>query len=244
MWTFDNFPADAVKAKYGVSIDQAWLDWALRRDGEAVGRVLVLDRLRRMGLSSPIIIASPTAPRISPPRRPITTPRTASMAAILGTERQGCPGGAGRRPHFHHRCHATAEGGDRGRGGPERRWSRRGHAAEAAIEGRGRLRRRAGRPLRGGRLYHGGIYNLYRYRRYQDVRLVFAPEMAIGVLRRRSGQFRIPALRPRRDLSAVYDGRPADTPQHLRWNPRPRARPTRLHRGRSRSAPAGARDRR
>src|ERR1700710_3055798 len=26
MWTFDNFPAAAVKAKYGVTIDQAWLD--------------------------------------------------------------------------------------------------------------------------------------------------------------------------------------------------------------------------
>ena len=26
MWTFDNFPAAAVKAKYGATIDQAWLD--------------------------------------------------------------------------------------------------------------------------------------------------------------------------------------------------------------------------
>src|ERR1700761_8687086 len=33
MWTFDNFPAAAVKAKYGVTIDQAWLD---RVQGAAV----------------------------------------------------------------------------------------------------------------------------------------------------------------------------------------------------------------
>ena len=26
MWTFDNFPSQAVKAKYGVDIDQKWLD--------------------------------------------------------------------------------------------------------------------------------------------------------------------------------------------------------------------------
>ncbi|HEY5347543.1 MAG TPA: S46 family peptidase, partial [Rhizomicrobium sp.] len=26
MWTFDNFPAAAVKAKYGATIDAAWLD--------------------------------------------------------------------------------------------------------------------------------------------------------------------------------------------------------------------------
>ena len=26
MWTFDNFPVAKVKAKYGVEIDQAWLD--------------------------------------------------------------------------------------------------------------------------------------------------------------------------------------------------------------------------
>src|SRR5215467_12898917 len=26
MWTFDNFPSAAVKAKYGVDVDQKWLD--------------------------------------------------------------------------------------------------------------------------------------------------------------------------------------------------------------------------
>src|ERR1700761_2419185 len=26
MWTFDNFPSATVKAKYGVDVDQAWLD--------------------------------------------------------------------------------------------------------------------------------------------------------------------------------------------------------------------------
>jgi len=26
LWTFDNFPAAAVKAKYGATIDQPWLD--------------------------------------------------------------------------------------------------------------------------------------------------------------------------------------------------------------------------
>ena len=26
MWTFDNFPAAAVKTKYGVTVDQTWLD--------------------------------------------------------------------------------------------------------------------------------------------------------------------------------------------------------------------------
>src|SRR4051812_16706285 len=33
MWTFDNFPSAAVKTKYGVTVDKAWLD---RVQGAAV----------------------------------------------------------------------------------------------------------------------------------------------------------------------------------------------------------------
>ena len=51
-------------------------------------------------------------------------------------------------------------------------------------------------------LYNGGVYNLYKYRRYQDVRLVFAPEQSHRVFRRRPGQFRVSALRLGCELSA------------------------------------------
>ena len=38
-------------------------------------------------------------------------------------------------------------------------------------------------------LWQGGAYHLYRYKRYTDVRLVFAPGTANRLLRRRPGQF-------------------------------------------------------
>src|SRR5580704_2493367 len=49
MWTFDNFPAAAVKAKYGVGIDQPWLDHvrgaAVRLSSGCSGSVVTGDGL-------------------------------------------------------------------------------------------------------------------------------------------------------------------------------------------------------
>ena len=51
-------------------------------------------------------------------------------------------------------------------------------------------------------LYGGALHNLYKFRTYRDVRLVLAPERAVGILRRRDRRFRVPALRLRCHLSA------------------------------------------
>jgi hypothetical protein len=76
-------------------------------------------------------------------------------------------------------------------------------------------------------LYRGGVYDLYKYQRYQDVRLVFAPEFAIAFFGGDPDNF----MFPRYDLDVaflrVYDpakegsteeARPAAMKHHFRWS--------------------------
>ena len=68
-------------------------------------------------------------------------------------------------------------------------------------------------------LYHGGRYALYKYRRYQDVRLVFAPEQSIAFFGGDPDNFNF----PRYDLDLTFfrayvDGKPAKTPQYLKFD--------------------------
>ncbi len=67
-------------------------------------------------------------------------------------------------------------------------------------------------------LYHGGQYYLYKYKRYDDVRLVFAPELAVAAFGGDPDNFNFPRWCLDMSFLRVYeDGKPAQTPDFLPW---------------------------
>jgi hypothetical protein len=71
------------------------------------------------------------------------------------------------------------------------------------------------------RLYEGGQYFLYQYKRYDDVRLVFAPEDAIAAFGGDPDNFQYPRWCLDMSMLRAYEnGRPAKTPVFLKvnWN--------------------------
>jgi Peptidase S46 len=68
-------------------------------------------------------------------------------------------------------------------------------------------------------LYQGGEYWLYRYKKYTDVRIVFAPEQQIAFYGGDPDNFTYPRYDLDMALFRVYeDGKPISTPHYLKWN--------------------------
>jgi hypothetical protein len=105
----------------------------------------------------------------------------------------------------------------KGAGGPAEEFAAR-RAAIAAIE-------REGLQKTGLRsdvvpLYQGGEYWLYQYKKYTDVRLVFAPEQQIAFFGGDPDNFTYPRYDLDMALFRVYEnGKPLETRDYLKWNP-------------------------
>ncbi len=69
-------------------------------------------------------------------------------------------------------------------------------------------------------LYHGGRYSAYTFRRYDDIRLVFAPELSIGAFGGDPDNFTYPRYSFDFSFFRAYDeeGKPLHTPHYFAWD--------------------------
>ncbi|HMP16400.1 MAG TPA: S46 family peptidase, partial [Gemmatales bacterium] len=68
-------------------------------------------------------------------------------------------------------------------------------------------------------LYQGGLYHLYRYKKYTDVRLVFAPEKAIASFGGDVDNFEFPRFNLDICFFRVYENdKPLQSTHYLKWS--------------------------
>jgi len=213
MWTFDNFPIQTVNDKYGTRIDQAWLDRvrnaAVRIQGCSASFVsdqgLILTNWHCVvgcvqELSSPeqdyVKNGFLTANREEEKRCPGQTAEV--LVDIVDVTDRVLGAGAG------------LEGAAF-------------NAARTAETNAIQTEACAGDPKFNCQVisfYRGGRYALYKFRRYDDVRLVFAPENQAAFFGGDPDNFNFPRYALDAGFLRAYeDGRPVESPGFLRWNP-------------------------
>jgi hypothetical protein len=217
MWTFDNFPSGAVKQRYGVDITAAWLDkvrLATIRLSNCTGSFVSPQGLI---LTNHHCIESCLAELSSKDKSLVQL----GFAAAARSNELKCPeqvadvlvGSENITPAV---SKAIAGLGDAAANEARKKTLTTLEQAceqESAKSRSGRLR------CQGVTLYQGGQYFLYKYKRYDDLRLVFAPEADIASFGGDPDNFQFPRWALDFSIIRAYENdKPAVTPNFLRIN--------------------------
>lgn len=217
MWTFNNFPSQAVKKAYGFEPTKAWLD--------------------HLRLASVRIAGGCSASVVSPDGLVMTNHHCARecIENLSGLKKKDFNqlGFYAPRQADEARCPAyelnqlvditdvTSRVQDATKSVPQAGFADAQRAAIAGIEKECASSDDVRCEVVS--LYRGGRYQLYTYRRFQDIRLVFAPEDAVAFFGGDPDNFTF----PRYDLDVSFlriygaDGKPLKTTDFLPWSTAP-----------------------
>jgi hypothetical protein len=217
MWTFDNFPSDAVRQTYGVEITSAWLD--------------------RVRLST-IRLANCTASFVSPEGLFLTNHHCIEECLAELSSKQssvlerGFMAAARRDEQSCPTQHADVlvgtenvtdavlkAGSNLNDAAANIARKRMLTSLEQACE-QSNAKAKSGKLLcQAVKLYQGGQFFLYKYKRYTDVRMVFAPEADIAAFGGDPDNFQFPRWSLDFAVLRAYENnKPAKTPNYLRIN--------------------------
>jgi hypothetical protein len=217
MWTFDNFPAATVKEKLGVDITPAWLD-KLRLS------TIRLSNCTASFISSEGLIltnhhcSAQCLAELSDPQHDVL--QDGFLAAQRSGERR-CPSQYADvlvgMEDISAKIAAAVQGKD-DKAANDARKKVSTQLEQACEQASGKKS-----PLRCQlvQLYQGGQYYLYKYKRYDDVRIVFAPEAAIAAFGGDPDNFQFPRWCLDMSVLRAYEnGKPARTTNFLKvnWN--------------------------
>ncbi len=212
MWTFDNFPAKAVAAKYGFTASPAWLDHVRASSLRIAGGCSA-------SFISPHGLVMTNHHCVVDCVQALSTPQQnlveAGFTAQTAAEERKCDNFELDQLTQIREVTADIQQALAGK---------TGEAANAALHAEeAKLQKSCGSDpnIRCDvvSLYHGGVYDLYRYRRYNDVRLVFAPEFQVAQFGGDPDNFNFPRFDYDIGLLRAYEGgHPAASPDYLKWN--------------------------
>jgi V8-like Glu-specific endopeptidase len=217
MWTTHNFPRDLVRQKYNVQIDDAWLQKlqrsVVRLETGCTGSFVSRDGLilTNHHCAQSCIAENSTAVRdlvangyVAPDRAEEIRCQGEQISVLMETE-DVTPAVT--------KAVAAAPAADAARARNEVITNLESRCEENS--------KKTGTPLKceSVSLYQGGQHWLYKYKRYEDVRLAFAPEHAVAAFGGDPDNFQFPRWCLDMSLLRAYEnGKPAATGNHLTFN--------------------------
>jgi hypothetical protein len=214
MWTFDNFPASAVRQSFGADITPAWLDHVRLSTLRLTNCTASFVSREGLILTNHHCIESCLAELSSKEKSLLEL----GFRASARTEEQRCPAQHADVLIGTENISDTVLKADSGLSDAAANTARKKllTSLEQACEQASAKTKSGKLECQSVRLYQGGQYFLYKYKRYSDLRLVFAPEADIASFGGDPDNFQFPRWSLDFSILRAYENnKPAQTPNFL-----------------------------